>query len=63
VNASQIPSKPDIHELVAEIERYLVAVSTFRAEGHEPSWRPERPAASEAPARRWSPGCPTPPIP
>lgn len=28
-------------ELVAEIARYLAAVDVFRAEGHEPIWRPE----------------------
>jgi hypothetical protein len=29
-------------DLVAEAERYLVAVAAFRAEGCEPHWRRER---------------------
>lgn len=32
-------------ELVGEITRYLAAVDVFRAEGHEPIWRPELAAA------------------
>lgn len=28
-----------MRELLPEIERYLRAVNTFRAEGHEPHWR------------------------
>jgi len=27
--------------LLDEIERYLAVVEAFRAEGHEPRWRPE----------------------
>ena len=32
------PTQVDTDELVAEIERYLAAVETFRAEGCEPAW-------------------------
>ena len=28
--------------LAAEAQRYLAVVEVFRAEGHEPHWRPER---------------------
>src|SRR3972149_6212186 len=38
----------DADELVAEIERYLAAVETFRAEGCEPTW-----AAVEALSGSW----------
>ena len=31
------PTQVDTDELVAEIERYLAAVETFRAEGCEPA--------------------------
>lgn len=39
----------DVAALVREVQRYLAAVDTFRAEGHEPHWSPER---TDAPAQR-----------
>ena len=42
------PTQVDTDELVAEIERYLAAVETFRAEGCEPTW-----AAVEALSGSW----------
>ena len=33
--------KPDHGALIPEIERYLIAVEAFRAEGCEPRWRAE----------------------
>lgn len=32
----------DCGALMREVRRYLSAVETFRAEGHEPRWRVER---------------------
>jgi hypothetical protein len=32
----------DCGVLMREVRRYLSAVETFRAEGHEPRWRVER---------------------
>lgn len=34
----------DVNVLFAEIRRYLAAIETFRREGREPHWAPERPA-------------------
>ncbi len=36
------PSRRDVQLLLGEARRYLAAVETFRAEGCEPAWRPER---------------------
>jgi len=34
-------TKREVATLVAEIDRYLDAVDTFRAQRHEPQWRAE----------------------
>lgn len=39
-------------ELIDEVRRYLEAVDAFRAEGHEPRWRPEGPEATTVGAGR-----------
>ena len=36
-------------ELIDEVRRYLETVDAFRDEGHEPRWRPERPAPEPGP--------------
>jgi hypothetical protein len=33
-------------DVAAEAQLYLAAVASFRAEGREPHWRPEREAAT-----------------
>jgi hypothetical protein len=38
---TEAPTRIDMHQLLHEARRYLAAVDTFRAEGHEPSWRAE----------------------
>jgi hypothetical protein len=38
--------------LIDEIARYLAAVDTFRAEGQEPQWSPERAVAPSPPRPR-----------
>jgi len=50
-------------ELMDEIWRYLDAVEAFRAEGHEPSWRPERPTLDDEDVPRRRVALHTPPIP
>jgi hypothetical protein len=35
--------RPEIDQLVREIERYLAVVELFRQEGHEPAWSSEVP--------------------
>jgi len=35
--------RTDVEALIAEVERYLAAVDTFRAAGCEPHWRFEYP--------------------
>jgi len=37
--------------LLAEVERYLAAVDTFRAAGHEPTWLPESVSPHDPPVR------------
>ena len=32
-------ARADVAKLMREVERYLAAVETFRAEGREPEWR------------------------
>ena len=32
-------SRKELRKFFREIEKYLRAVNTFRAEGHEPHWR------------------------
>jgi hypothetical protein len=41
----------DRSTLMREVQRYLSAVETFRAEGHEPSWRVEQHLARTATPR------------
>jgi hypothetical protein len=41
--------------LVAEMQRYLAAVETFRAEGREPSWLPEGAPRPTRPRHRRNP--------
>jgi hypothetical protein len=36
-------------QLLREVERYLVAVETFRAEGSEPVWRDHQPLGEQWP--------------
>jgi hypothetical protein len=43
-----VVDETEIAALVGEIERYLVAVAAFRAEGHDPEWRPEWPPLTAA---------------
>ena len=38
--------------LLAEVERYLAAVETFRAAGREPRWLPEPVPPESPPTRR-----------
>ena len=40
MNAETLQSH-DVEILMRDVWRYLRAVDTFRAEGHEPRWRPE----------------------
>ena len=35
------PEPIDAETLMDEVRRYLAAVDVFRAQGREPSWRPE----------------------
>jgi hypothetical protein len=42
-------TRRDVQLLLGEARRYLAVVDTFRAEGCEPVWRPER---APAPATR-----------
>jgi len=44
-------TKRDVATLVAEIDRYLDAVDTFRAQRHEPQWRAEGAGAAVDPIR------------
>jgi hypothetical protein len=37
--------------LLAEVERYLAAIETFRAAGREPTWLPEPLPLRSAPSR------------
>ena len=37
-------TKNEVEALIAEVERYLAAVATFRAAGCEPHWRFEYPS-------------------
>ena len=38
----------DVHALMREVARYLVAVDVFRAERCEPTWLPELAASGDA---------------
>jgi hypothetical protein len=49
---SQATRESDGATLVAEIERYLAAVETFRTEGREPTWLAETTSHPAAVSRR-----------
>jgi len=49
--------------LIREARRYLAAVDTFRAEGHEPRWLPEPGAPAPRSCRRQRLALGAPPIP
>ena len=49
--------------LMDEVRRYLAAVETFRAEGHEPRWLPEQSRVDRQAAPRRRLVLQTPPIP
>jgi hypothetical protein len=42
VNPAAMFAETDTAKLMEEIDRYLAAVDLFRAQGCEPTWRPER---------------------
>lgn len=42
-------SQRDVAQLQREVERYLVAVETFRAEGSEPVWQDDETLGDEWP--------------
>jgi hypothetical protein len=43
VTTTRLAPEQDVEALMLEVQRYLVAVDAFRAEGREPRWSPERP--------------------